>query len=207
MRPAGVALASALLALAVFAALLGHDVRAWRSGVDVADLTFAQTPRSASWTARTLLPGDPAKSVLGLSSQLAFRRAARSFTAVVKLGNGFDNGFSEGRQRSALEARLDRLSRGPDARIDSEAENLLGVLAFADSQQRGPNAPTPVERSLAAFQAAVRLDPRNEDAKRNLEWLNQQLVAKGSRRGSNGSSGGPGKGRRGAGGGVPGRGY
>ena len=207
MRPTRLALVVALVVLAAFAALLAHDLRAWRSGMDAGDLTFAQSPRSASWRSPTLLPGDPAKSILDLSAQLSFRAAARSFTAVVKLGNGFDNGFSEGRQRSALEAKLDRLSRGPDGRIDSEAENLLGVLAFADSQQHGPNGPTPIERSLAAFQAAVRLDPLNEDAKRNLEWLNQQLVAKGSRLGSNGSSGGPGKGRRGAGGGVPGRGY
>ena len=201
------ALIVVLLALAVFAALLAHDLHAWRSGIDAGDATFALTPRTADWQASTVLPGDPAKSILGLSPALAFRRAARSFDAVVKLGNGFDNGFSEGRARGALETKLDTLSRGPDARVDSEAENLLGVLQFTDSKQRGPNALTPVERSLASFQAAVRLDPTNEDAKRNLEWLTQQLVAQGTRGGSTASNGGPSKGRRGAGGGVPGRGY
>lgn len=207
MRLLRLAAALGFLALAAFAALLAHDLRTWRAGVQVGDLTFAQSPRLASWSASTLLPGDPAQSVLGLSSQLDFRAAARSFDAVVNLGNGFDNGYSEGRQRGALEAKLDRLSRGPDTRIDSEAENLLGVLEFADSKQQGPNTPTPVDRSLASFQAAVRLDPANEDAKLNLEWLTQELVAKGTRSGSNGSSGGPGKGHRGAGGGVPGQGY
>jgi hypothetical protein len=207
MRPLRLLAALTLLVLAAFAALLAHDLRGWSAGVHAGDVTFAQSPRAASWSASTLLPGDPARSVLALSPQLAFRAAARSFDTVVNLGNGFDNGFSESRKRSALESRLDALSRGPDVHVDSEAENLLGILEFTDSKQRGPSTPTPVDRSLASFQAAVRLDPSNEDAKRNLEWLTQQLVAKGSRQGSNGSAGGPGKGRRGAGGGVPGRGY
>jgi len=91
--------------------------------------------------------------------------------------------------------------------IASEADNLLGILAFADSTQTGPAAPAPVDQSVADFQAAVRLEPGNVDAKFNLELLLHQLLARGIRPGSNSSAGGPAKGHRGAGGGLPGRGY
>jgi hypothetical protein len=196
-----------LLALAAFAAMLAADLRSWHDAVRTGDTRFAQSPASARWTADTVLPGDPAKRILDLSDQLAFRRAVRSFREVVALGNGIDNGFSESRLRGDVEATLSELAQGPDRRRDSLAQTLVGILAFADSKQRGPAAAAPVERSVAAFESAVRLDPTNEDAKFDLEWLLRKLVANGSRKGSNGTSGGPGKGHRGAGGGVPGRGY
>jgi hypothetical protein len=86
-------------------------------------------------------------------------------------------------------------------------DNLLGILAFADSQPHGAGRPAPIERSVADFQAAVRLDPENEDAKFNLEWLLRRLVARGTRPGGTAGEGGPATGRRGAAGGVPGKGY
>jgi hypothetical protein len=196
-----------MIALAVLAGLLAADILSWSHAAESGDVAFIQSPESAHWAAATTLPFDPALRILDLSNQLAFRRAATSFVSVQAAGNGLDNGYSESRTRGALETVLTEIAQGPDAHIDSEAENLLGILAFSDSKQNGPNAPAPVERSVSDFQAAVRLDPTNEDAKFNLEWLLRQLVAKGVRLGSNSSNGGPGKGHQGAGGGLPGKGY
>jgi hypothetical protein len=207
MRPARLGVGLVLLACGVVCALLAADVRSWASGIRAGDTLFSQAPRTAQWSPPTILPFDPARRVLGLSDQLAYRRAVRSFVGAAGLGNGFDNGYSESRTRAAVETTLARVAQSPDPQRASQAENLLGILAFADSRQRGPSAPAPIDRSLAAFQAAVRLDASNEAAKYNLEWLLRQLVAKGTRRGSNASSGGPAKGHRGAGGGLPGRGY
>ncbi len=207
MRRSRVALALALLVLAAFASILAADVRSWHAAVDSGDIRFSQSPATARWTAATVLPSDPARAILGLSSQLAFRRAVKDFVAVDALGNGLDNGYSESRARGALEAVLTNLARSSDTQRAAEAENLLGILAFADSRQRGPSAPAPIERSVAGFRAAAQLDPSNEDAKFNLEWLLRKLVAKGSRAGTSSGSGGPAKGRKGAGGGLPGRGY
>jgi hypothetical protein len=207
MRWWRVGVAIVLLALAAFAAMLAADLRSWRDAVRTGDARFAQAPASARWTADTILPGDPARRILDLSDQLALRRTVRSFREVVALGNGIDNGFSESRLRGDVESTLSGLAQGPDRRWDSLAQMLVGILAFADSKQRGPAAAAPVERSVAAFQSAVRLDPANADAKFDLEWLLRKLAANGTRKGSNGTSGGPGKGHRGAGGGVPGRGY
>ena len=207
MRPARLVLALVLLLAAVAAVLFAADLRSWNDAVRTGDAQYARDPSGAVWSAATVLPFDPALRILGLSDQLAFRRAATTFTQLVAQGNGVDNGYRESLARGGLETVLTGLANGSDRRLDSDAENLLGILAFSDSQQLGPNTPAPIERSVAAFQAAVQLDPANEAAKYNLELLLHTLVARGVRLGSNSSSGGPSKGHRGAGGGLPGRGY
>jgi len=207
VRPWRLGSAVFLLVTATFAALLAADLLGWRDALRAGDSEFARQPASAHWSAPSELPFDPALRILGLSGQLAYRRAARSFVSVEAAGNGIDNGYSESRARGALEQVLANLAQGSDRRQDSAAENLLGILAFKDSQQRGPSAPAPVDVSVADFQAAVELDPSNQDAKTNLELLLRELLAHGVRPGSNGSSSGPSKGHQGAGGGLPGQGY
>jgi hypothetical protein len=196
-----------LLAAATVAALLAADLLGWHDTVRAGDSEFMRQPASASWSGSSVLPFDPALRILGLGDQLAFRRAARSFVGVEAAGNGIDNGYSESQARGALEGVLANLAQGPDRRLDSAAENLLGILAFKDSQQRGPSTPAPVDVSVADFESAVELDPSNQEAKFNLELLLRELLAHGVRPGSNGSSSGPAKGHQGAGGGLPGRGY
>jgi hypothetical protein len=196
-----------LIVLAVLAVLLAGDLRNWRSAIRSGDARFAEQPSLAKWTASSTLPGDPAFRLLALEVPVDLRQAAERFVHVAALGNGLDNGYSESAQRGDLEAALTNLARTRDRVEASYADNLLGILAFTDSQQRGPAGPAPVERSEADFQTAVQLDPQNEDAKFNLELLLRELIAKGVRPGSNSSSGGPAKGHRGAGSGLPGSGY
>jgi hypothetical protein len=196
-----------MVAAGVLLALLAADVRRWDEHARAGDLRFEVDPAAARWTASSRLPFDPALRLLGLRDQLAFRRAAQRFEAVKSAGNGFDNGVSEVQTRGEVQAQLADRGRAGDARLASAADNLAGILAFVDSRRTGANAPAPVERSVAAFRDAVQLDPANEDAKFNLELLLRQLVARGVRPGSSGLPGGPAKGRRGAGGGLPGRGY
>jgi hypothetical protein len=207
MRSLNIATATALLALAAILACLAFDVLSWRDAIRSGDREFARSPASATWRTSAVLPSDPARDLLGLALPLRFRAAEQSFAAVATAGPGYDNGLSEARSRGELEAKLAELARSGDHVIASEADNLLGILAFADSTQTGPIAPAPVDQSVADFQAAVHLEPTNADAKFNLELLLRQLLAKGVRPGSDSSAGGRANGRRGAGGGLPGRGY
>ncbi len=207
MRPVRTVAAAALLVLAVLFALLAADVRSRAEAVTAGDLRFAGDPGASTWSARARLPGDPALRLLGIEGDLAFRRAARRFTAVRAAGVGFDNGLSTNRERGEVEAVLADQGRSRHALRASAADNLSGILAFEDSRRLGAGAPAPVERSVGEFQAAVRRDPGNADAKFNLELLLRALVAKGVRPGSNGAPGGPSQGRRGAGAGLPGHGY
>jgi hypothetical protein len=199
--------AVALVAAAVLMALLASDLVRWRDAVRSGDLQFGSSPADARWTATAVLPQDPARSLLDLGSQLELRSSAQSFEVVRAAGRGYDNGVSEAHDRGELEARLAALAQEAHRQRASYADNLLGILAFTDSRRAGPTAPAPVDQSVADFQAAVRLDPSNDDAKFNLERLLRELVARGSRLGSSGAAAGPAKGHRGAGGGLPGRGY
>jgi hypothetical protein len=195
-----------MVALAVLAGLLASDLASWEAAIRSGDTRFVQAPGAASWSAATTLPSGLSERVLDLSGQVAFRVAAQSFVAVHAAGEGVDNGFSEAQARDALETVLVGLTQGPSRTRDSEAENLLGILAYTDSQQIGPSAPAPVERSVSDFQAAVELDPGNDDAKFNLELVLRRLLAEGIRPGSS-NAGGPARGHRGASPGTPGRGY
>jgi hypothetical protein len=202
------AVAVAALVVAVLAALLAADLRSWKSAVSAGDVEYAQNHVTAHWRADTTFPAGFSRGLLGISQQLAFRRAASSFAIVRTLGNGVDNGYSESQRRAALEVVLTNLASGSDRTRDSIADNMLGVLAYQDSRQSGPSAPAPIDRSVADFEAAVELDPTNEDAKFNLEWLRHELAPHGTRGGGTSGQGGPAKnGRKGAGGGVPGKGY
>ena len=200
-------LALATLAAAVVATLLAADLRSWQDGVRSGDTRFLEQPGSATWASPAVLPFNLARGMLGISDQITFRQAVQSFVAVHALGNGFDNGYSESRTRADLEVLLTTLARGPDRVRDSLADNLLGILAFSDSQTRGTSQPAPVERAVADFQSAVQLDPANADAKFNLEWLLRQLVPQGARSGNSASQASAAKGHKGTGGGQPGKGY
>jgi hypothetical protein len=196
-----------LVAAAVILVVTASDVLHWRQAIRHGDEALAQDPASATWSPATIAPSSVTRTLLGLDLALRFRGAQQSFAAVQAAGPGYDNGLSESRTRGELEAVLAGIAQSSDQRIASRADNLLGILAFSDASRTGPIAPAPADQSVADFQAAIRLDPTNTDAKFNLERLLQELVAKGTRIGPDATGGGPSRGRRGAGGGLPGRGY
>ena len=202
-----IAIAIALVGVGAILACLAWDVLSSRNAIRSGDRQFAVSAPGATWKANTVLPWDPARDLLGLGLPLRFRTTEQSFAAAKAAGQGFDNGLSETRTRGEVEAELAGLAQSRDRAIASRADNMLGILAFTDSTVSGPIAAAPIDQSVADFQAAIRLDPTNADAKFNLELLLRQLRAKGVRPGANNNAGGQANGHHGAGGGLPGRGY
>jgi hypothetical protein len=196
-----------LLAAAFALGALAVDVIHWRDSMRAGDNELATTPARATWSPSTVYPPVLGRRLLGLDTALELRHAMQGFVAVRAAGTGYDNGLSESQSRGELEAVLSALAQARDHRIASVADNLLGILAFSDATPTGPIAPAPVDQSVADFQAAIRLDPSNTDAKFNLERLLHELIARGVRRGPGSNATGPAKGHRGASGGIPGRGY
>ncbi len=202
MRASRLIAAVLALVLAAVLALLAADVRTWRDTMRADDLRFQLSASSeADWDTSTLLPSGVARNVLDVDDDRRLRRGVAEFRAADRA-----RGFARSRVRGAAEATLADVAASNDAPAHaSQAFDLLGILAFSDSTS-GRRA-TPVERSLAAFDNAVRRDPGNTAAKYNLELLLRLLEAEGERRGPNTAPGPRGGGRRGAGTGTPGQGY
>jgi hypothetical protein len=168
-------------AAAVLLVLLARDVDRWETAMRAGDV--AASPASAARQVDEALPFSPARGLLGLDDDIAYRRAA----ALFRRANGQDEEVRRtsegGAARIRAEAALAEAIRtqGDRARA-SAASNLLGVLAFVDAAnaQTGNAA---VERSVLAFQDALRLDRSNADAKTNLELLYQRIASTSSVRG------------------------
>jgi hypothetical protein len=183
-----------LVVLAVLVALLAADVRGWQR-------TFASDDvrTSSSWDASPRIPWDLAGTLLGVGDDLQARRAIRVFEQTVSTHARLDNALGVTAARASAETELAALARGSGPR-SSQAGTLLGIMAFGGD-------PSQAESAIADFENAVRADPADETAKFDLELVLRLLAARGERIGVTSGSGVGSTGRRGAGGGTPGKGY
>ncbi len=184
------AAAALCLALAVVAVLAARDAGAWRDAIragDLADLTRT-TGKAPTWRADETAPFGIGRRLLGVDDDLAYRRAIARFQLAHTGIPSFDTGLEGTDLRVEAEAALARVIRAEhDRRRASAAENLLGVLAVLDANQA--DGSTSVDRAVLEFQAAIRLDPANEQAKSNLELLYHLSAPPSSLRGSQRKSG------------------
>jgi len=191
--------------LGAAALALAHDIRAWDSGVAHADARFAAHPADVRWSASTWLPREVSLQALGLHDDLALRRAEQTFVVAAATPVGYDNGVTRTRVRALSDLALsDVVASGSPAQA-SRAGNLVGILAATAAAKDGGAADD--RRAADAFDAAIRADPANADAKHNLELLLRRMEVVGEREGSGGSSGYFGHSLSGAGAGLPGSGY
>jgi hypothetical protein len=205
MRRSRLAAATGLLVLAAAFGVAAHELFAWRAALSGGDARFGTTPAAAQWSASTWLPRDPAERLLALGDDLAIRRAVRAFVVAEHTPRGFDNGEHQSRVRASAEAALTEAAVHGSGSQASQADDLMGVLVATAGRVTG--GVTADDRARDAFESAVRADPRNGDAKYNLELLLRRTRVTGTRRGPGSGSGPRGTGRRGAGAGTPGRGY
>ncbi len=199
--------ATVLVVLAALAVVLSHDLRSWRTALRDGDARYAQTPAAARWSPSTLLPASVSGDLLGVDDDVAARRAIRLFRIADRARGGLDTALERQGTRARAELALAQLARDADLAVASQASDLLGVLAFGDFAAGGGRDADQAGRAASAFAAAVRLDPENEAAKVNLELVLRLFQAHGVRPGSSPTAGGQGPGRRGAGAGLPGKGY
>lgn len=152
------------------------------------------------------LVGNVAEDLLGTRSHIQLSKAVAAFVTAENTPYGYDNGATQARVRALAQGQLATLASSADAPTSSQADDLLGVLAWGSL-----NAPTgvldPADHAVAAFSDAARLDPSNVDAKFNLELALRALQARGQRAGPNAGTGPRATGHRGAGAGLPGEGY
>lgn len=161
---------AALLVLAAFAALVARDAAAIERGFDGSDLAFkAQPAAERLWKIDTRVPF--ARRAFGVDEDLLYRRALRAFAVDARRGeNPYD--FDRPAFRAEAQATLEAAEESEvEAPLRSKAASLQGVLTFEEAIQDPVNGPTLMRRVLGDFTRAVRIDPGNEEAKYNLEYL------------------------------------
>jgi hypothetical protein len=183
--------AIAALVAAVVLVALAVDVGRWRS----------VGPRPPA-----TLVGGVAEHVLGTGDDVALRRALRSFRLAELVPRGFDNGVHQGEVRAMSEGQLAGVAATAPAAEASQADNLIGVLAWG-STSAPAGVLDPADRAVQAFTNAARLDPSNSAAEFNLELALRALAPHGQRVGVSPGSTSTGTGNGGAGSGGPGSGY
>lgn len=204
MRAARFTLAAVGLAGAVLLALLAADVRAWPRALAAGDGVYETSPASAHWTPSTRLAVGWSRSLVGVGDDLRARHALELYRAIVAVRPRLDNAAQVAGARALAESALSDVARGSTGGRASQAETLLGVLAFGDFSHGSQTSQA--DEAVGAFQQAVKDDPSNDAAKYDLELLLRALVAHGQRSGSQ-SGTGTGPGKRGAGGSALGHGY
>ncbi|HEX3805670.1 MAG TPA: hypothetical protein VHV52_02715 [Gaiellaceae bacterium] len=152
------------------------------------------------------LVGGVAEHILGTADDVALHRAVNTFVSAERTPYGFDNGLRQSQVRARAEAQLAGVATTAPPREASQADDLLGVLAWG-ATSAPPGVLAPADQAVAGFTDAARLDPANTEATFNLELALRALQGHGVRVGSNESRASQGTGRGGASAGTPGRGY
>jgi len=160
-----------LLGLAVVCALFAVDVRAWQGTLTQGDLHFrGQRSHIGLWRSPAILPGDPARAVLGLDDALSYRRAVQLYW-FSNVGSSTGGQADLAATRAAAESQLQTISTsGATARERSNAANLLGVMTVT-APANSPTQKSEIATAIGYFQQAVVADPTNYEAKLNLELL------------------------------------
>ena len=204
MTPVRVSLAAVFVALAVLAALLAGDVRAWHTSITAGDAAYAVTPSRTSWTVDARL-GSASERLLGIRDDVQLRNALQQYVDASKLHLRLDNALTVESARARAQDALEQISQARGPQRVSQVLTLLGILAYRASASGGTQSQ--VDAAISDFTDAVRADPANMEAAYDLELLLRLTAARGSRI-EPGQGGGFGRtGRRGAGGGQPGSGY
>ena len=209
MRAArGFVLPAMLLAFAVVAALLAVDVHRWGRALTAGDAVYAATPQKASWASSSWLPADPAARLLAFSDDVEARRALQLYLATAHRRGRLDNAVDVAADRARTEAALAAVAQGGDAPRSAQARTLLGILTFQDFARGGGGGDAgQAEAAVSYFDAALRSDPTSDAARFDLELALRALAARGVRVGPGSGTATGATGRKGAGGGLPGRGY
>jgi hypothetical protein len=203
------AAAAVMLVAAAFLALFAHDVWRWQRAVDDVDARATMGHVApAAWRADTALPELWTRDLLGLDDDLVFRSTAmRALRQVDQQANEQNQ-----KSRGITETALGRIIRNDANTVRASlAADYLGVMlyndpispdqaanAYQDPSQSGPSdLQTPEQKAAAQFVTAVRLDPADDNAARNLELMLRRAeplahqgvpkVASGERLGNKGS--------------------
>ena len=209
--------AGVMLVVAVFLVLLARDAWHWQDAMSEGDFRASIGPVPAtSWNTDGTLPAGLMRRVLGVDDDIEYRATTvRGLAFASREPNP-----KSLKERAIVETALQRIAADTsDPERASRSADLLGVLRYRDppspdqvenayeGDQSTPTTQlTPEQKAMAQFLVAVRLDPSNENAQRNLEKMLRQPQPP-PHKGVPQAGGGDRAGRKGSGAQDPGHGY
>ena len=178
------AAAAFLVWIGVLSAVAARDVLAWRHQTAQADVAVASfSPDLGVWRPHTWLPAGVSEWLVGTEDDVEFGQTLQRFQLfrghqqwglfVLNVSIGQPTELAHRTLELAqLEFKLDQIARSSrSAELRSRARQLHGILLFQHLILQGGDAKTTLERTIADFTEAVRLDPGNATAKYDLEGL------------------------------------
>ena len=178
------AAAAFLACIGVMSALAARDVLAWRGQTAHADVAVASfSPDLGVWRPHTWLPAGVSQWLAGTGDDVEFGQALQHFQVfrghqqwglfVLNGTNGEPDIFARRTLELAqLEFTFEQIANSSrSAELRSRARQLHGILLYQHLIMQGGDAKTTLERTIADFTQAVRLDPGNATAKYDLEGL------------------------------------
>ncbi|MBA3333968.1 MAG: hypothetical protein H0U30_08255 [Actinobacteria bacterium] len=197
------------IALAVTLALLAIDASRWQDAFTSGDVRFRATPADERlWRPDELVPFAAGRKSLAVQDDVDFREAVRALREA-DLEDAVISDPEVAIRRNEAQARLEAIvARDTDDSRRSRAAGLLGVLGLARFVYETQEREALLSATIANLTRAIALDPRNDEAKYNLELAYQRgrgLELTEASAGSNAAPGG--QGSKGAGAGQPGSGY
>ena len=170
--------------IAVLLTLAAQDVLAWRHQTVHADVAVASfSPDLGVWRPHTWLPAGVSEWLVGAENDVEFGQTLQRFQLfrghqqwglfVLNVSSGEPTELAHRTLELAqLEFKLDQIARSSrSAELRSRARQLHGILLFQHLILQSGDAKTTLERTIADFTEAVRLDPGNATAKYDLEGL------------------------------------
>jgi hypothetical protein len=133
-RRVKLALAASCLLAAIASTLLAVDALSWRNRMRSDDLRFAAFPaKSDLWRPRQLFPLAATKAVLDVDDDLEYRRAVQAFALARPREERYSDTDLIGKRGQAQELLTRIVDSRQDASRRASAENLIGVLGFANA--------------------------------------------------------------------------
>lgn len=166
------------VAAAALLVLIAVDAHTWGSRLAADDLRYRKDASSRGLWRPAQTAGGLAKDILGIGDDLAYRRALQDF----RQGRVTEPISSPEvtSHRIAAQVELTHVADGSsDPRVQSQVDNLLGVLGFGLGSQDYGQRQAFYNNAITAFQNAVVLDPTNDDAFYNLEYALDQVRGSG----------------------------
>ena len=159
--------------IAIVLVVLAVDVLRTPGWIGEDDTRFQSAPVRGSglWNEPGVLATRARLRTLGIEDDLAYRRTLALFK---RLRPGEEDQLDDPEKEdrwAKLQFDLTTQSReNPDVERRSELQNLMGVVLLARYLYASPDQRSALlTNSIGAFRTAVELDPRNDDAKVNLE--------------------------------------